>query len=153
MLLRSVGLAAGLRLALTPPDTGRTALDGAWWPYSTGLADQAPHLLALFDTPAAPVRRIIVHAADWTGQPPTIALGPHRVVVHRLATLFPHMMFVEGDIGHRVDLLVIPPDTTPAVAEIAMTMATDPTNTIPAPRILATAATRATNHRPRPPAS
>ena len=153
MLLRPVDLPGGLRLALSPPGTRRAVVDGVWWPYSTWLTDQVPQLLTLFETAGAPARRVIVHAADWTGRPRDVAVGARLVPVHRLATLFPHMMFLEGGDGRRTDLLVIPPGTEPAVADIAMAMATDPGNTVPAPRIVAAATARAARRRyPRPPA-
>ena len=42
----------------------------------------------------------------------------------------------------RVDLLVVPPDTDPGVADAAMALAADPTNTLRTPDIVPTAASR-----------
>jgi hypothetical protein len=114
------------RLSLKPSSSARGAVDGAWWPRSTGPAIELAALIEALGAQRTPVCEIALNRAGWDSAPHQIRLASGRnVAVDWSAT---------GDVGlirltdtdyQRIDLLVIPVDTTPTIAELALTMATD----------------------------
>ena len=115
-----------IRLSLKPSSSARGALDGAWWPRST---DPAIELVALSEELAArrtPVRRIGLTMAGWGSAPGRIRLASgQRVAVDWFRIAGGRLVRILGTGNQRIDLLLIPVDTDPAIAERALTMATD----------------------------
>ncbi|MDQ4103394.1 MAG: DUF5994 family protein [Actinomycetota bacterium] len=112
------------RLSLKPRSSARGALDGAWWPRST---DPAIELAALIEELAAhrtPVRGIALARAGWDSAPRRIPLASGRkVAVDWFHT--GHMIRIIDTNYQRIDLLIIPVDTTPTTADLVLKMATD----------------------------
>jgi hypothetical protein len=115
-----------VRLSLKPSSSARGVLDGAWWPQST---DPALELVALSEevgARCAPVRRIGLNMAGWDSAPRRIRLASDRKIAvdwFRISSV--HRVRVHSTDNQRIDLLLIPVDTTPAIAELALTMATN----------------------------
>src|SRR2546430_14467543 len=101
------------RLSLKPSRAARGAIDGVWWPRST---DPALELAALSEAVAArraPVRRIALTMAGWDSAPGRIRLASgRRVVVDWFRTPGLHLVRLIGTDDQRIDLLLIPVDTT-----------------------------------------
>ena len=115
-----------VRLSLKPSSSARGALDGAWWPRST---DPALELVALSEELAARrarVRRIGLTMTGWDSAPGRIWLASgRRVAVDWFRISGGRLVRILGADNQRIDLLLIPADTAPANAELALTMATD----------------------------
>jgi hypothetical protein len=114
------------RLSLKSTGSARGAVDGAWWPRSTDPAVELAALIEELDAQRTPVRGIALNRAGWDSAPRRIPLASGR----RVAVDWFH----SGDVRtiriidtnyQRIDLLIIAVDTTPAIADLALTMATD----------------------------
>ena len=114
------------RLSLKPSSSAGGVLDGAWWPRSTDPAIELAALIEEFGAQRTPVRGIALRRAVWDSAPRRIRLASGRkVAVDWLRTGDVSMIRIIDTNYQRIDLLVIPVDTTPAIAELALTMATD----------------------------
>jgi hypothetical protein len=115
-----------VRLSRKPSGSARGALDGAWWPRST---DPAIELVALSEELGArhvSVRRIGLNMAGWDSAPGRIWLASGRkVAVDWFRISGGRLVRILGTDNQRIDLLVIPVETPPASAELALTMASD----------------------------
>jgi uncharacterized protein DUF5994 len=115
-----------VRLSLKPSSSAGGVLDGAWWPRST---DPAVELVALSEEVGArraPVRRIGLNMAGWDSAPPRIRLASGRkIAVDWFRISSAHRVRVLSTDNQRIDLLLLPVETTPATAQLALTMATE----------------------------
>jgi hypothetical protein len=116
-------------------------IDGAWWPCSTDLTKELPQLLQALAKRLGRVRGVLLNQDEWT---PTAVdwtpAGSNRVRIGWYGHQEAHMAVVIGDSAKRVDLLVIPPDTDPAVAVAAMGLAAAIGNLLSGPEALDAAA-------------
>lgn len=118
-----------VRLALMDPPAPRTTLDGAWWPRTRDLNHELPALVEELHRRGIRVTRVAYNPAPWGPMPRrldadgrTIRLGWFRSIDRQLLNL-------TGDSNRgRLDLLVVPPDTTAAAAQHAFSAATDRAN-------------------------
>ncbi|HET9257472.1 MAG TPA: DUF5994 family protein [Pseudonocardiaceae bacterium] len=114
------------RLRLKPSGSARGAVDGVWWPRSR---DPAVELVALTEELGAQrtaVRGIALTRAGWDSAPRRIRLASGRkVAVDWFRGGDVRMVRIIDTNYQRRDLLIIPADTTPALAELALTRATD----------------------------
>jgi hypothetical protein len=136
----SAARGCSVRLSLKPSSAARGALDGAWWPRSTDPAIELVALCEEFGVRHATVRRIGLNMAGWDsvprppdsvqrknnlGLPRRIWLASGRkVAVDWFRIAGGHLVRIGTD-DQWIDLLLIPVDTPPASAELALTMATD----------------------------
>lgn len=129
--------ATDLRLRLEPPRSPVTFLDGAWWPRSGDPLAELPALIRAIQASRGHLGHVMLPAAGWDSTPSRLTVDGRLVRV---------AWFTSGPAGllttichnrSRVDLLVLPPETTAAAAKTAMTMAADPANALRAPEILA----------------
>jgi hypothetical protein len=88
------------------------------------------------------IRHIMLNIHAWDGPVRRLAVGPDVVRIGWFDTLDPALLVATTGRDNQVDLLVVPPDTTPEAAERAMATAADPTNLRHAPDILSAGATR-----------
>jgi hypothetical protein len=120
----SAARGCSVRLSLKPSSSG--ALDGTWWPRST---DPAIELIALseeFGARHVSVRRIGLNIAGWDSAPGRIWLASgRRVAVDWFRISGGRLVRILGTENQRIDLLLIPVETPPASAELALTMASD----------------------------
>ncbi len=115
------------RLSLKPSgSSARGAVDGAWWPRSTDPAVELAALIEELGAQRTPVRELALNRARWDSAPRRIRLASGRkVAVDWFHTGDTRMIRIIDTNYQRIDLLVIPVDTTPAVADLALTLATD----------------------------
>ena len=114
------------RLRLKPSSSARGALDGVWWPRSTDPAIELAGLIEELAAQRTLVRGLALSRIGWDSAPRRIRLTSGRKIAVD--------WFRSGDVRtirildinyQRIDLLVIPVDTTPAIADLALRMATD----------------------------
>jgi Family of unknown function (DUF5994) len=114
------------RLSLTPSSSARGAVDGAWWPRSKDAAIELGALIEELGAQRTPVRGIALSRVGWGSAPCRIQLTSGRkVAVDWLRTGDVRRIRISDINYQRIDLLLIPVDTTPVIAERALRMATD----------------------------
>ncbi|GGS36617.1 hypothetical protein GCM10010238_27460 [Streptomyces griseoviridis] len=133
--------ASAVRLSLAPAGSAPALLDGAWWPHSRDLAAELPALASVLDPLWGRITRVTVHPGEWPIVPRKVPVTGHVVKVgwfrfeqdpHELLLLSYHL--------GRWNLLVIPPETSPAAAAWLLAAAGDPRRTATASRLMADAA-------------
>ena len=126
---RRAGDAEQIRLALIEPPAERTTLDGAWWPRTRNLSDELPGLVEELQRRGIRVRRVAYHPDAWEAAPRRMAADGRTIRLGWFHGIDPQLLDLTGDSPRsRLDLLVVPPETTPAVAGQAFTAATDRSN-------------------------
>jgi hypothetical protein len=140
------------RLRLQPGLTGRTLLDGGWWPRSSDPATELPGLILAIDQRHGPVTAIMLGRAGWDASRPRRLRvdGPAGSRTVRLGWFdtMPTGLLTATARNGRTDLLTIPPHTSEPAAQAAMDQAAQPGNRTHTPALLATTA-----GHPGPPSS
>ncbi|HEX6404694.1 MAG TPA: DUF5994 family protein [Pseudonocardiaceae bacterium] len=114
------------RLSLKPTSSARGALDGAWWPRSRDPSIELGPLVEELGAQRTPVRGIALTRGGWDSAPGRIQLASGRkVAVDWVRNGDVSMIRIIDTNYQRINLLVIPVDTRPAIAELALTMVTD----------------------------
>ncbi|MEV1203894.1 DUF5994 family protein [Microbispora rosea] len=114
-----------VRLSLDPDLQRRGAVDGAWWPASYDAGVELPALIAAIDQHLERrVLRVGLHIDTWDNIPRRIAAPGRQVKVGWFRTIDAHVVTLITSGMEHLNLLVIPPETTPAAAGKALTMAT-----------------------------
>ncbi|MFD3924738.1 DUF5994 family protein [Streptomyces sp. NPDC058614] len=122
-----------LRLMLAPTGTTPALIDGAWWPRSRDLAAELPALTAVLDPLWGRITHVTVNPTFWPVVPRRVPVHSHVVRVGWFkAEQDPHKLLLLSYTAGRWDLLVIPPETSPATAAHLMTTATDPSRSLTA---------------------
>jgi hypothetical protein len=124
------------RLVLAPA-RARAVLDGGWWPRSWDPAAELPGLVLALAERHGRIRHIMLNLHAWDSRPRRLTVGPDVVRLGWFDTLDPALLVATTGRDLQVDLLVVPPATSPAVAERAMATAGDPADLRRAPEILA----------------
>lgn len=110
-------------------------IDGAWWPHSRDTATEVRALVTTLDARSPQyVTRVNVQLAGWDDIPRKLdvgnrELGDHLIRVGWFRSGDPHLVTVVTRDRVTTQLLVIPPQTTEALAATAMATATSGTNT------------------------
>jgi Family of unknown function (DUF5994) len=118
--------ADAVRLALASPPAERTTLDGAWWPRSRSLSDELPGLVEELRGRGIRVRRVAYNPDAWEPAPRRLAADGRTIRLGWFRSIDPQLLDLTGDTkSSRLDLLVIPPETTAAVAGQAFAATTD----------------------------
>ncbi len=121
--------AGEVRLELIDPPSARTTLDGAWWPRTSDLDAELAPLLEELSRRGIRATRVAFNPDSWAAAPRRLQVGDRTVRLGWFRHLDPQLLNLTGDLGRgRVDLLVVPPDTTQAAARRAFSAATDRTN-------------------------
>jgi Family of unknown function (DUF5994) len=100
-----------LRLRLKPRGPVSGFVDGGWWPRSRDLPAELPALLAVLAVRLGAVERVSYHLEDWGPVPRRITVDGRLVRLAGYRSLHPATIDVLSA-GHRVTLLVVPPETT-----------------------------------------
>lgn len=134
----AIGEPSTPRLRLQRRGSPYGLLDGGWWPRSTNPVAELPGLILALDHLQGPVIRILLHRSDWTHQPVRLGLAG-RVI--RVAYFDSHpagllSAFTGASARGRIDLVVVPPETTFERADAAMTVAATQGNDLQAQDIL-----------------
>jgi Family of unknown function (DUF5994) len=133
-----------IRLLLAAPGVTPGRLDGAWWPYSRDLTTELPALTDALDHRWGRITRIAVNPAHWPVIPKKVQVTGHVVKVGWFRPeLDPDNLLLLSYTTGRWDLLVIPPQTSPAAADRLMTAAADPHNTLKGSQLIAAETSRA----------
>lgn len=134
------------RLRLGPPDSGRTLLDGAWWPRSTDPVAELPGLILAIDALHGPIKRVMLHHVTWSSRPGRLDVAGRVVRLGYFASQPTSLLtaLCDGGGGARIDLLVIPVETNDDIADAAMTIAAASTNQLHADDIIPAATIVAT---------
>lgn len=130
----------------TPPSTPRlrmestgsrhTLLDGAWWPRTTDPVAELPGLVLAIDERRGPVTRLVLAAGGWDSHPRRLGVENRVLRLGYFISQPVSLLTALCDNGHRVDLLVVPPQTASGMADAAMIMAAATTNRVQARYIL-----------------
>jgi hypothetical protein len=118
-----------VRLALIDPSAPRTTLDGAWWPRTRSLSDELPGLVEELHRRGIRVTRAAYNPDAWETAPRRMAVDGRTIRLGWFRGIDPQLLDLTGDTTRgRLDLLVVPPDTTAAAARQAFTAASDRAN-------------------------
>lgn len=126
------------RLRLEPTGTRRFLLDGGWWPRSGDPLAELPGLVLAIDALRGPVTRLVLSASGWDSQPRRLQVADRVLRLGYFTSQPASLLTALCDNGDRVDLLIVAPDTEPAVADAAMLTAATTGNRVHAEHILAT---------------
>ncbi|MPZ84558.1 MAG: hypothetical protein GEV28_30895 [Actinophytocola sp.] len=132
----------------TPGDHG--FVDGAWWPRSRDLVAELPTLLAALAVRLGEIQRMAYNLAEWEPARRHLDNGGHRVRLGGFHSQGTNTIDVTGSGGHRVTLLVVPPETAAVNARAMSLAAADGHNVDSATTLLARRASRSRNTVPRP---
>ncbi|MEW1913837.1 DUF5994 family protein [Kitasatospora sp. NPDC085895] len=102
------------RLSLTPAGLRPGRLDGDWWPGPYDLLLELPALAAVLNARWGRVTRVTLNPTHWPVIPSRIPVARH--VVHGGwfgVEQDPNEIVVRSFRAGRLDLLVVPPGTTP----------------------------------------
>ena len=122
-----------LRLETTESREG--VLDGAWWPRSRDIGAELPALLSALTGHLGPVTRVGLDTTAWEGLPTRIVVDDRVVRVDSFPLGDDTVLITRGD--HDIfSLLVVPPDTAPEAARVAMAQAVRADNVTQANQIL-----------------
>lgn len=104
-----------LRLRLKPRGPVTGFVDGGWWPRSRDLPAELPALLAVLAVRIGPVESVSYNLDAWGPTPRRITLDGRVVRLAGYRSQRPATIDVLSA-GHRVTLLVVPPETPPDAA-------------------------------------
>jgi Family of unknown function (DUF5994) len=118
-----------VRLELIDPVSARTTLDGAWWPRTRDLNAELAPLLEELGRRGIRATRVAFNPDSWAAAPRRLRVGDRTVRLGWFRHLDPQLLNLTGDLRRgRLDLLVVPPDTSEADAQRAFAAATDRAN-------------------------
>ncbi|WP_448625306.1 DUF5994 family protein [Geodermatophilus sp. URMC 64] len=117
------------RVALIDPPAAGSALDGAWWPRSRNLTRELPPLVEELHRRGIRVTRVAYNPDAWELATRRLQAGGRIIRLGWFRGVDRQLLNLTADVGPgRVDLLVVPPETTAAVAQRAFSAATDRAN-------------------------
>lgn len=125
------------RLSLTPKTVVAGSLDGAWWPRSRDLVTELPALAAALEEPWGRITRVTVNPTRWPVIPHTVAVAGRTLHVGWFTEQDPDKLILLSYTVGRWDLLVVPPETEPAVATRLMAAAATPGSLLTASVLMA----------------
>jgi hypothetical protein len=117
--------------------SGRTILDGAWWPRSRATVTELTNLVISLDDRQIPVARIMLNPDAWDEHPRRISVAGRTVRLGWFTTLHANLLIATTGTDWRVDLLVVAPAASAASAAAAAAMATEGAPTLRAADIAA----------------
>jgi hypothetical protein len=130
------------RLRIQPDRSGRTLLDGGWWPRSADPAAELPGLISALDERHGRITTVMLGTSDWdASRPRRLSIGspPGRRLVKLgwFDTMPGGLLTAITSKGERTDLVTIPLNTSEQAASAAMQQAAEAGNREHAPDILA----------------
>ncbi len=129
--------ATDCRISFRQPVNRTGSVDGAWWPQSKDLAAEAPALFEVFWTAGRDMSRVTYNLDSWDSAPRKMHIAGKLVRVSGYHYGNPSLVTVaDSREADTADLLVIPSDTNPEVAERLLALAAEPGNTRTAPEMI-----------------
>lgn len=123
-------LATGSRIRFRQPVNRTGSVDAAWWPESSDLAAELPTLLEVFWTAGRDMTRVVYNLDSWDPVPRTMRVAGKLIRVGGYHYGNPHLMtLTDAWQTDTADLLVIPSDINPAIAERLLAIAAESDNT------------------------
>ncbi|GIE94861.1 DUF5994 family protein [Paractinoplanes rishiriensis] len=118
---------AALRLKLGDGPSRKAALDGAWWPRTTDAQAELPLLLQALAGLRGEITHVLLGTTEWDlPHPRRLLLGRTAPRLGWYTSQPAGLVTIMTEFGRdRFDLLVVPPDATPAAADTALAAATD----------------------------
>jgi hypothetical protein len=110
-------------------------VDGGWWPRSRDLPAEVPALLAVLAVRLGPVEGVSYNLDFWGPAPRKITVEGRRIRLAGYRSLHPATIDVLSA-GHRITLLVVPPEATPQAAHGVLMAAGHRANTDPIDELL-----------------
>jgi Family of unknown function (DUF5994) len=104
-----------LRLRLKPRGPVTGSVDGGWWPRSRDLPAELPALLVVLAVRLGPVESVSYNLDAWGPTPRKLTVDGRIVRLAGYRSQHPATIDVLSA-GHRVTLLVVPPEATPEAA-------------------------------------
>jgi Family of unknown function (DUF5994) len=128
-----------VRLRMDPVSSRATALDGAWWPRTTDVVVELPALVTALASLRGEITHVLLSSAEWDEpHPRRITVGGRGVRLGWFTSQPAGLITVMTDFGRdRFDLLVVPPDASPAGAETVLAAAADGADNRRTPELLA----------------
>jgi hypothetical protein len=116
-------------------------VDAAWWPRSSNLTVELTHLLHVAYESGFRATRIAYRLDDrWTAPPDQVAFDARQVKVSGYHNHHRDMITLVDDRSHeRLNVMVVPPETPPALARRALRIAIIHADPIPGTDLLALA--------------
>jgi hypothetical protein len=140
------------RISFRQPVSTDGFIDAAWWPRSIDLTTELPALLDVLWTAAREITRITYNTDAWNPAPRRMRIQDRTVRLGGFTTSDPLTIRLSDAWGHeRIDILVIPPTTDPAIAQRALLLASQPDSPYRADEILTRAGYPADNSPSRQP--
>ncbi len=128
---------AQVRASIRAPVSPAGYIDAAWWPRTLDLRAELPGLLAVLWTASREVNRISYTRSAWDPAPRRLQIEGREVRLGGFDTSDPlTVRLTDAWRRERVDILVIAPDTAPAVAQEALRIAGESGDLLRADEIL-----------------
>jgi hypothetical protein len=109
------------RVSFRQPVITEAHIDAAWWPRSHDLAAELPALLDVLWTASRNVNRVSFAKEAWLPTPRRLSIEGREVRLGGFIHQDPALISLRDARGNdRLDVLVIPPETDPAIAGNAM---------------------------------
>lgn len=125
------------RVSFRQPVASTGHIDVAWWPRTRDLTAELPALMDVLWTAAREVNRITYNLHAWDPAPRRLQIEGRTVRLGGFNTSDPLTVRLSDAWGHeRIDILVLAPDTPPAVAERAFRIASEVDDPLRAAEIL-----------------
>jgi hypothetical protein len=119
----ALSLIPAARVLFRQPVANDGFLDAGWWPRSRDLATELPALLDTLWLAGRDVMRISYALSFWEHAPRRLRVADRVVRLGGFNTQTPGLLTLIDAWGRdRVNVLVIPPDTDPAIADRALTL-------------------------------
>lgn len=116
--------AATARITLRTPLSRAGFVDGAWWPRTLDLVAELPVLVDTLAAAGHDTARVSYNLTAWAEAPRRVHINGHKIRLGGFLTSDPLTVTVVDTSGRKhIDLVVIAPDTDPATAERALTLA------------------------------
>jgi hypothetical protein len=138
------------RLVLSPARARRAVVDAGWWPRSWDPLTELPGLVAALSERYGPIGHVMLNSGTWNGTFHRLAVGTGVIRIGWFASLDPAVLIATTRTGDQLDVLVVPPETAPEAAEVAMSAAVHPTDMRRAPDRLVLVAATAPNPAAEP---
>ena len=132
---------AAARISFRQPVSTAGYIDAAWWPRSLDLTAELPPLLDVMWTADRQISRVTYSIAGWQPAPRRLRVEGRTVRLGGFGDSDPlTIRLVDAWGAERIDILVIPPATEPAVARRALLYASEAGNSDSAETTMARAA-------------